>query len=340
MEYDRPPEARDGLRLHLNENTAGCSPKVLEAIRAIPATRIAIYPDYEEATRECAAALGVDPAWLVLTNGLDEGIWAAAGACIRAGERDAEAIVVEPAFDMYAACVKAAGGRVVAVPPGPDLAYPTEAVLDAISPATRLLFLCSPNNPTGMSVPVATVERFARALPPAAILFLDEAYVDFAPRSFLPEVGRHANVVVGRTFAKAYGLAALRIGCLVARPEALRIVQRAIPPFSLNVCAVEGMRAALRDEACHRWYCEQVATSRRLVYAACERIGIRYWPSEANFVLVRLGDRLEEVVARLAARGIFIRDRSREPGCEGCARITTGVVEHTQACVEALEAAW
>jgi len=111
MNYSKPDSSSSALRLHLNENTAGCSPKVLEAIRAVEAERIALYPDYEDATRECAEFLGVDRSCVVLTNGLDEGIWAAAAACIRAGDRDAEAIVPEPAFDMYAASVEAAGGR-------------------------------------------------------------------------------------------------------------------------------------------------------------------------------------------------------------------------------------
>lgn len=337
MDYQRLPDPGEGLRLHLNENTAGCSPKVLEAIRAIDVKRMAIYPEYVEATRECAEALGVDPAWVVLTNGLDEGIWAAAGACIRAGDRDAEAIVPEPAFDMYAACVTAAGGRVVTIAPGPDLEFPIAGVLAAIRPATRLVYLCSPNNPTGAAVPSATVGRIARALPGGALLFLDEAYVDFASASFLDDVAAHANVVVGRTFAKAYGLAALRIGCLVGRPEAIGRVQRAIPPYSLNICAIEGMRAALRDPGYHHWYCGQVAESRELLYGACRRLGLRFWPSEANFVLVRVGERSARIVRDLAARGVFIRDRSDDPGCAGCVRITTGVVAHTRACLAALE---
>ncbi len=337
MDYQRVPEPGAGLRLHLNENTAGCSPKVLEAIRAIDAATIAIYPDYTAATTECAAALGVDPDWIVLTNGLDEGIWAAAASCIRAGDRGAEAIVPEPAFDMYAACVRAAAGRVVTIAPGPELSFPEKDVLAAIGAATRIVYLCSPNNPSGLAIPPESIARIASALPAGALLFLDEAYVDFGARSFLAGVARHSNVIVGRTFAKAYGLAALRIGCLVAHPDALRVVRTAIPPYSLNVCAVEGLRAALADRDHHAWYCRQVSESRQMIYDACARLGLRHWPSLANFVLVRIGPRAAAVVDALAARGVFIRDRSGEPGCDGCVRITAGVVEHTAVCLAALE---
>ena len=252
MDYQRVPEPGDGLRLHLNENTGGCSPKVIEALRAVTPSQVAFYPDYSAAVEACARLLGVEPSWVALTNGLDEGLWAAASACLRAGDAPAEAIISEPAFDMYAACVNAVGGRLVAVEPRDDLEFPLDRILAAISSRTRLVFLCSPNNPTGLAIADAALSAVARALPPGALLFIDEAYADFARGSFLPRLAEFPNVVVGRTFAKAYGLAALRIGCVVGRPEALSLVQRAIPPYSLNVCAITGLLAAIDDRDHYR----------------------------------------------------------------------------------------
>jgi histidinol-phosphate aminotransferase len=223
------------------------------------------------------------------------------------------------------------------VPPAPDLAFPRDRILAAITPDTRIVFLCSPNNPSGLAIPNDDLADVARALPAGALLFLDEAYVDFARGSFLPRLGDHPNVVVGRTFAKAYGLAALRIGCVLAQPAALAVVQRTIPPYSLNVCAVEAVRAAIADTAYHAWYCGQVAESRDCIYDACRRLGLEWWWSEANFVLIRVGPRAKALVAGLEQRRIFIRDRTGEPGCAGCVRITAGVVEHTRACVAAME---
>jgi histidinol-phosphate aminotransferase len=337
MDYEKLPDPGDGLRLHLNENTGGCSPKVLEALRAISASRVAFYPDYAAATAACARLLGVEPSWVALTNGLDEGIWAAASSCLRAGDAAGEAIISEPAFDMYAACVNAVGGRLVAVPPRADLAFPLDRILAAISPRTRLVFLCSPNNPSGLAIADRDIGAVARALPAGAVLFLDEAYVDFARGSFVPQLAAFPNVVVGRTFAKAYGLAALRIGCVVGRPEAIAVVQRTIPPYSLNVCAIEGVLAAIADRGHHERYCAQVVESRDMIYDACRTLGLHFWPSEANFVLVRVGERASWLVEQVARRGVFIRDRSAEPGCAGCVRITAGVVEHTRACVAAIE---
>lgn len=338
--YLRVPDPGDGLRLHLNENTAGCSPRVLEAIQALTATDAACYPDYTAVYADTAAHLGVPTSRLLLVNGLDEGLHLVSVAALRgATGNPAEAVVVEPAFDMYAACAEGAGGRVVTVAPRADFSFPTDETLAALTDRTRLVFLTNPNNPTGQSITRDAIERIAGAAP-AALVLLDEAYVEFSGDTMIDgdALDRHPNLVVGRTFAKAYGLAALRVGALVARAETLEPIRRLAPPYSLNVCAAVALRAAIADGDRLRWYQDQVARSKALVYAACDRLGLAYWPSAANFVLVRAGGRAGELVDGLARRRIFIRDRSGEPGCAGCVRITTGVVEHTEACLEAMEA--
>jgi histidinol-phosphate aminotransferase len=172
---------------------------------------------------------------------------------------------------------------------------------------------------------------------PQALVFVDEAYAEFAGCTFLSELSRPGNVVVGRTFAKSFGLAALRIGVLAAPAEALAPIRRVLPPYSLNVCAIRGLLAALADLDHVRRYLDEVARSKALLYAACNRLGLQYWPSAANFVLVRVGGAATRVVGDLAARGIVVRDRSGQPGCAGCIRITTGIVAHTEACLRALE---
>ena len=143
--------------------------------------------------------------------------------------------------------------------------------------------------------------------------------------------------MLGRTFAKAFGLAAVRAGYVVAAAPLVAQLRRVILPFSVNVFALAAIRAAVRDEAYVRWYVDQVAESRRRLYAMCERLGLGYWRSEANFVLVRVGPRAAALVDALAARRIYVRDRSSMKGCEGCIRITAGLVEHADACVAAME---
>jgi histidinol-phosphate aminotransferase len=329
--YERLPDPGDGLRLHLNENTAGCSPRVLEAMRALTRTDASLYPDYTAAHEACAAWLGLAPRRVALVNGLDEGIHAVSFSHLQRAQDGSqrEALIVLPAFDMYAACAEIASARIVHVLPGPEFAFPIDEVLGAVSEATRVVFLTSPNNPTGLPVTREHVVAIARALPPGAVILLDEAYVDFARESLLALVEEQPNVVIGRTFAKAHGLAAVRAGCIAAHPSVMDRVRPFLPPYSINVFARAAIVAALADREYLDWYVAQVRESRRLTYEACGRLGLTYWSSEANFVLIRVGERARDLVAAMAARGVFIRDRTSQPGCAGCVRLTTGVVEHT-----------
>lgn len=336
MNYTRVDSPTGGLRLHLNENTAGCSPAVLAALHSIGRADTAEYPDYSAVTAQCEAWFGVPSGWVQITNGLDEGLHVVAQAA-KLARPDFEGIVVEPAFEMYAACIAAVDGRQVTVPPSADLGFQLEAVLSAISPRTRLIYLCDPNNPSGLPIPPGQVQQVAEAAPDALIL-VDEAYADFSKRTFIgPFLDRFRNVVVGRTFAKAQGLAGLRVGALVAHPDTLAPLRRALPPYSLNICAVIALKAALADSAYVDWYVAQAAESRALIYDWCRSRGFHFWPSEGNFVLVRIGDEAAEVVKVLKEQRIFIRDRSRQPGCAGCIRITAGVADETRACLQAME---
>jgi histidinol-phosphate aminotransferase len=337
--YDKPPELYEGLRLHQNENTGGCSPRVLEALAALRPDQISFYPPYKEVVDECAEYFGVAPDRLALTNGLDEGIFAVATAFLQplpdAGV--AEAIVPQPAFEIFELNASVAGGRPVQVAPRPDFVFALDEVLAALTDRTRAVFLTNPNNPTGVSMSVDAIETIARRIPPGAVVFVDEAYADFAGHTFIPKVTSYPNVIVGRTFAKAHGLAGLRIGALIGQPQTLTRVRQAIGVYSVNIAAVVALRAALRDRTFVDDYLEQVRQSKSLVYAACDRLGVKYWKSDANFVLVRTGGRTDALVAAAAARGIYLRDRGSEPGCEGCIRITTGIVEHTRAGLAVLE---
>lgn len=384
-EYDRADAPDDALRLHLNEHTGGCSPAVTQAIARVARETVAKYPDYTRVTQAVADHLHVPTSRVLLTNGLDEGIFAVAIAQLRntgAGHRapgtgtsgdvqdaadrvgragspsrpssqpagdDAsgsllpaarglsEAVIIEPAFGMYADAVEAVGGTVVRVMPGPELSLDREAIAAAVTPRTGALFIASPGNPSGISLTFDEITWLASLLPAGALLLLDEAYIEFGGETFLPHLDAWPNVVVGRTFAKAYGLAGMRVGAVVAREDVIVRLRRVLPPYSLNVFVVAALEAALADQAYMDDYRAEVAESKRRLYAACDRWGLAYVPSDANFVLVRAGERREALLAGLEARNIYIRDRHRQPGCAGGVRITTGLIAHTQACIDAIE---
>jgi histidinol-phosphate aminotransferase len=337
--YQKPAEMYDGLRLHQNENTGGCSPRVLEALASLRADQICYYPPYEATTRVVADYLGVEPDRLSLLNGLDEGIMATAVGYLRptAGGDPPEAVIPEPAFEIFAFDTEVVGGRPVRVAPNDDFSFPLERVLAAITKNTRVVFLTNPNNPTGVPMSKDAIRAVARRVPPDAVVFIDEAYAEFSGESFIPEVPQFPNVVVGRTFSKAFGLAGLRIGAMTGAPEILEPIRLAVPVYSVNIAALAAVEAALEDREHVADYLRQVEESKRLLYDACDRLGLQYWKSASNFVLVRAGAHVDAVISGAHRRGIYLRDRSTEPGCSGCVRIGTGIVAHTRRCIDVLE---
>jgi histidinol-phosphate aminotransferase len=346
------PDLGPGLRLHLNENTGGCSPKVVEAVRAFDGPALATYPDFRDAILETAAFLGVDPDRIVLTNGLDEGILLVSIAYLLNRTPDAlvtlgapmttvsgapEVLVAQPAFEPYILGAQSLGARVVSVPPGKDFAFPLDGMLRAITPNTRIVYVNNPNNPSGVPIAKEAIRRIAREAA-HALIFVDEAYHDFLGENFLAEGACYPNVLIGRTFSKAFGLAGMRVGAMIASPEILVPIRRAMPLFNLNVVAVAALRAAIGDPSFRAWYIAQANESKALVYAACERAGLKYWKSAANFVLIDGGARARQIIDGMIANGVFVRDRTRDPATPTCFRLTTGVVEHTRKAAETLEA--
>ena len=346
------PDLGPGLRLHLNENTGGCSEKVVEAVRAFDGPALATYPDFKDAILETAAFLGVDPDRIVLTNGLDEGILLVSiaylghrtpealvelGAPLTTTSGAAEVLVAQPAFEPYLLGAHSLGARVVSVPPGKDFAFPLDGMLRAITPNTRLVYVNNPNNPSGQPIPKDAIHRIAKEAG-HALVFVDEAYHDFLGENFLSEASQYSNVLIGRTFSKAFGLAGMRVGVMIASPEILAPIRRCMPLFNLNVVAVAALRAAIADPSFRTWYIAQANESKELVYAACDRAGLKYWKSAANFVLIDGGARARPLIDGMIARGVFVRDRTRDPATPTCFRLTTGVVEHTRKAADTLEA--
>jgi histidinol-phosphate aminotransferase len=333
------PDPHTSLRLHLNENTAGCAPSVLDALRSIDALDVSVYPDYTPAIDAAARWLDVPREWIQLTNGLDEGLHVAAQAVRLERPGGFETVIVEPAFEMYEACAGAAGSPVVRIMPGADFEFPLSEVIRAIEAGAGLVYLTDPNNPTGLALPASALAQIVDAAAQSgALVVIDEAYADFSGHSSVATLDRHRHVVVGRTFAKAHGLAALRAGAIIAHPDTVAVMRKILPPFNLNIAAARALVAALGDRAYLDWYRDQSSQSRAAIYRFCEQRDLPFWRSEGNFVLLRIGSRAAEVVKTLAAQQVYISNRSRQPGCDGCVRITAGVLAHTEACLTHLAA--
>jgi histidinol-phosphate aminotransferase len=319
-EYHPPLGGREGLRLDFNENVDGCSPRVLETLRAITAETLNKYPEREPGERKVAEALGLEPAQVLLTNGVDEAIHLIAECYLEPGD---ETLVAVPTFSMYEIYALATGSLVRTVQAGEELQFPFEEMLRAITPRTHMICIATPNNPTGA---VATREQLlaiVAAAPQAAVL-IDEAYIHFGGESLLDQIGVYDNLFVVRTFSKAYGLAGFRLGTIFGAADQMKMVRRVASPYSVNGVVLTCLQAALDDRDYIAGYVAQVLEGRaRLEQFYAER-GIPYWPSQANFVLAYFGDYRQALVAEMRRRGILVRDRNSDPGCAGCVRITIG----------------
>jgi histidinol-phosphate aminotransferase len=305
---------------------------VLARLRSLDAEALARYPDREPVEGAVADFLGLDAAEVLLTNGVDEASHLLCSAYLEAGD---EAIIVVPTFAMYAIFARAEGATLIQILSGEDFTFPLENVLARISPRTRLIAVANPNNPTGRAVACEVLLQVARAAPHAAIL-VDEAYFEFHGETILSPEARPANLFVARTFSKAYGLAGLRIGILAGDAGQMEKVRRVASPYNVNAVALAALPEALRDQEYVEHYVAEVQRGRSLLEQELSSLGLHYWPSRANFVLVRIGPAHADFIQALRACGILVRDRHTDPGCEGCVRLTVGSYEHTQTLIAAL----
>jgi histidinol-phosphate aminotransferase len=332
-DYHPPLGDRSGLRLDFNENTFACSPRVLEALGRISGGDLTRYPEREPVERAVAEHLGLKPQQLLLTNGVDEAIHV---LCQTYLDADAEILLPVPTYSMYEVYASGTAARIVQIPAESGFGFPAAALLSAITPATRLIAIANPNSPTGQAARREDLQRIIEAAPHAAVL-VDEAYFHFFGETVIDLIGRIPNVIVARTFSKAYGLAGLRLGALAAAEEQMQWLRRAISPYSVNSVALACLTAALEDEEYLRWYCGEVLASRTLFEDALRRLCVPYWPSRANFFLVDIGAGHRAFVQAMRTRGVLVRDRSADPGCDGCVRVTLGTREQTQQGITALE---
>jgi histidinol-phosphate aminotransferase len=322
-EYHPPLGNRDTLRLDFNENTVACSPKVREVLGRISAGSLTRYPERAPVEAVVAAHINLAPAQVALTNGVDEAIHVLFEAFLDEGD---ELLLPVPTYTMYEIYASATDARAVAVQAADDLQFPFERLLAAISPRTKIIAIANPNSPSGSAATRAQLFEIA-ARAPHAVLLVDEAYFHFHGETVVDLIGVVPNLMMARTFSKAYGLAGLRLGLLAGPVELMRWVKRVLSPYSVNSLALACLPPALEDTAYLDWYVAEVLAARVEFEAALDEAGVRRWPSRANFVLVEIGARHKEFTRLMSAAGVLVRDRSSDPGCDGCVRITVGTRE-------------
>ena len=335
--YSAPEEGRAAkLRLDFNENTVGCSPAVLRALSRMTAEQMAIYPEYQATTRRLARFFRVRSEEMHLTNGIDDALHLIADTFIEDGD---SVLVAEPTFDMYRFFAELAGARVTALRYDDEMKFPVADVLRELRRSSpqkpRVLFIANPNNPTGTLVQPKDLRRILRAATRTLVL-VDEAYFDFSGLTILPWIRQYSNLLVARTFSKSAGLAALRLGCLFAKPEILSVLRRACTPYPVNTAALVAAEASIRDARSLRNYTREVLQSRALLEKGLAPIAWRIYPSAANFVLVDFGPAAHHLVRALERKDILVRERKDFPR-EGFVRISAGTRADTRRLLRAIE---
>ena len=331
-EYHPPLAGRDALRLDFNENTNSPSPRVFAKLQKLTSEGLTIYPERQPVERIVATHFGLDVDQVLLTNGVDEAIHLMACAFLDEGD---EALICTPTFFMYDVSVSMMTSGLRKVQTDDTLTFPFERFLAAITPKTKLIIVASPNNPTGATVSREHLLAIAAAAP-QAVLMVDEAYFHFHGETTLGDVGSVPNLIVARTFSKAYGLANLRIGMVVGDARLIGFLRKVSSPYNVNGVALAVLPEALADEDYLNWYILQVHQGRERVFTALEELCVRTWPSASNFILMDIGTKHKELVAAMRKRGVLLRDRSTDPGCNGYVRITIGVEDHVTRGVAAL----
>ncbi len=319
------------VKLDANENPYGCSLRVQEALAAYE--RYHIYPDPNQGALRMALAqyTGAPPERILAGSGSDELIDLLIAAFVDPGD---EVITCPPTFGMYKTRTEVFGGRVVAVPRDADFAVDPEAIVAAAGPRTKLIFLASPNNPTGNLVPR---QHVVRLLETGAIVVVDEAYYEFAGVTVAPLVAEFDNLVVLRTFSKWAAIAGLRAGYGIFPGELMPYLWKIKPPFNVNAAALAAVEATFDDLEWLRSTIVRIKAERGRMYRQLRKLNLlQPYPSQGNFLLCRVlrGD-AAELQARLADLGIIVRHYGDGPLADYL-RISVGRPEDTDVLVKAL----
>jgi histidinol-phosphate aminotransferase len=335
MEPYKPPleNRTNTLRFDFNENTLGPSPKVLNLFRKVEGSYLASYPEYAELKTNIAEYAGVNSENVILTNGSDEAINLLISSTIG---KDDKVIIISPTFQMFKFYAQIQGANIVNLNYKKDFTFPTEKALNTINEKTRLVILCNPNNPTGSIIQNKDIEKIARRIVNGVVL-VDEAYYEFSKQTAINLLNKYENILITRTFSKAFGLAGLRLGYLIGNEKLIALLQRGNSPYNVNSLAVRCGIVALNDIDYIENYVKEVNQSKKLLYKFLDEKQIKFYKSATNFVLIKFGKQTNYVFEQLKKTKILVRNVSKQPLLEGCLRITVGTTYQTKYFLQELE---
>ncbi len=336
LREERPPLGRAGkLRLDMNENTRGAAPGVVREVRrALSGRRLGTYPEYAAVCAELARHFKVSEDELLLTNGIDDALKLICDTFVDPG---GTLLIPALTFSMYQFFHAVAGGQTAVVHYDENLRLPLGQVLQALRRwRPRWLALANPNNPTGTMIPQDDLKTILRAAP-ATLVLVDEAYFDYSGATVLPWIRRFPNLLVARTFSKAYGLAGLRLGVLFARRELAGWMRRAHAVFPVNSVALAAAVESIRYPEEVERHAREVRDNRARLCRCLDALAVPHTSSQGNFVFACFGRKAPEIARRLADDGILVRCWNRDPQLRPYFRIGIGTRSETTRLIGALK---
>src|SRR5258708_5888344 len=309
--YEARAEGREKkLCMDINENAAGCSRAVLRALAKLSPQQLAMYPEYQRPTRRLAHYFGVKPEELLLANGGDDALRVFFDAFV---DPSSAILICEPTFPMYRYYAEIAGARVDALRYGAEMEFPLESVLAALLTKPRVLFIANPNNPTGTLVQPEAIEKILNAATNTAVV-IDEAYAEFSEVTVVPWIGKHPHLFVARTFSKAAGLAAIRLGAVIACPESLAFLRRSMPPFPVNLAPLVPAPPPPPPRNTTPPHLQTIKLVQAWFAKELHQLGVKTYPSAGNFILANFGPGGPGLFRRLQRRGSLLRERTQDIG--------------------------
>ena len=327
----------DIIKMASNENPLGTSPKAIKAMQE-EVLKVFQYPEggCPELTKMLAEKHGVEESQIYIDNGGDGVIFHFVEAFLNPGEIG---ITARTTFSAYFESVINMDGQMIQTELTEDFRFDLDAIADAITDKTKMVFICNPNNPTGTIVTEAEVRAFMKKVPDHVLVLMDEAYCDFADSPDFPDtismIKEYPNIGVLRTFSKVMGLAGTRCGYLVSSPEVIHAMMKVRDPFPVNRIAQAGAAAALTDHEFREKTIRNNAEGRRMFYKGLEKLGLSYCPSQSNFVFVKLDRPGAPVAEAMLKKGVIVRQTGGF-GAPNALRISVGLPEQNERCLRVL----
>ncbi|MBI2654326.1 histidinol-phosphate transaminase [Candidatus Woesearchaeota archaeon] len=335
--YNPPTSNREGsLRLDFNENTNGCSSNVIKSIRKIKRGTLSTYPEYTKLRKELAKYCNVKADEIIATNGTDEAIKTIIETYIEKSKD--EIIIPVPTYAMFKFYAQLNEAAIKEINYNGDLSFPAEQILGTINYKVKIIVLVNPNNPTGTSINAKDIIKIIeKAKRYNSIVLMDEAYYQFLGKTSIPLIKKYDNLFITQTLSKVFGLAGLRLGYIISNKNNIKIIKKVLSPYSVNIVAAICASTALKDTGYTKKYVIEIRKSKKILYRELDNLGIKYYKSDANFILIKIGIKAAEFCNKLRKKGILVRDRSSDQLLDGCVRITLGTIRQTKQLIKEMQ---